>query len=231
MITKWVCLLFLQLKSLEEEKDRILGSNCTLAQENVDKEPEILEKKARISELSEQGKELCSVVQEKLNTLSKCCTRTTTTFISLWTTIAYNISISPFAESKTGDNTPETVLALLQTGAAESEESSDKSVAKLLGKESTIDEFLDEYVPTRKTMHLRKLKSEKMVELIQQQKNAARASGGAGGPGGPAPYPSNFYNSPGMGGGGVPYPTGPYSMPLPGMPGMPGVPGMMYRHF
>lgn len=136
-----------------------------------------------------------------------------------------HISDFTFAESKTGDNTPETVLALLQTGAAESEESSDKSVAKLLAKESTIDEFLDEYVSTRKTMHLRKLKSEKMVELIQQQKNAARASGG---PGGPAPYPSNFYNSPG----GVPYPTGPYSMPLPsGMPGMPNMPGMMYRHF
>lgn len=60
-----------QLKSLEEDKDRILATNCVLAQENVDKEPEIIERKGRLNELSEEGKELCSVVQEKLNTLSE----------------------------------------------------------------------------------------------------------------------------------------------------------------
>lgn len=64
-------LLFFQLKGLEDEKERILASNCALAQENVDKEPEIIEKKSRLNDLSEEGKELCSVVQEKLNALSK----------------------------------------------------------------------------------------------------------------------------------------------------------------
>lgn len=59
------------MKGLEEEKERILASNCALAQENVDKEPEIIEKKSRINELAEEGKELCTVVQEKLNALSK----------------------------------------------------------------------------------------------------------------------------------------------------------------
>lgn len=59
------------MKSLEEDKDRILASNCVLAQENVNKEPEIIERKGRLNDLSEEGKELCSVVQEKLNTLSE----------------------------------------------------------------------------------------------------------------------------------------------------------------
>lgn len=130
-----------------------------------------------------------------------------------------------FAESRSADNTPETVLALLQIKADESEKSSEQLVTALTSKEKTVEEFLEEFLTTRKEMHLRKLKADKMIELIQQQKNAARNSGGAHGP---TPYPSvpgNFYGAPG---GGVPYPTGPYQMPMPGMPSMP---GMMYRHF
>lgn len=186
------------LKGLEEEKERILTSNCALAQENVDREPEIIEKKSRLNDLSEEGKELCSVVQEKLNTL----------------------------KSKKGDTTPETVLALLQTKAAECEETSDRFVSKLTNKESTVEEFLDTFLDSRKEMHLRKLKVDKMVELIQQQKNASRGGIGGGIPARPAPYPSNFYGTPG---GNVPYPTGPYQMPMPGVPGLPGITGAMYR--
>lgn len=117
-------------------------------------------------------------------------------------------------------------MALLQTKAAECEETSDQSLSKLTSKETTVEEFLDTFLDTRKEMHLRKLKVDKMVELIQQQKNAIR--GGIGGIGGtrPAPYPSNFYGTPG---GAVPYPTGPYQMPMPGVPGLPGITGAMYR--
>lgn len=88
-------------------------------------------------------------------------------------------------------------------------------------KETAIEDFLKEFLEQRKSMHLRKLKADKMVELIQLQKNAAR-TGGSGLGGGSVGYPNNFYGTPG---GGVPYPTGPYAMPMPGMP------GMMYRHF
>lgn len=49
----------------------MLTSNCALAQENVDKEPEIIERKSRLNDMSEEAKELCAVVQEKLNALSK----------------------------------------------------------------------------------------------------------------------------------------------------------------
>lgn len=59
------------MTSLEEEKNRMLTSNCALAQENVDKEPEIIERKSRLNDMSEEAKELCAVVQEKLNALSK----------------------------------------------------------------------------------------------------------------------------------------------------------------
>lgn len=44
-----------------------------MAEANVNKEPEIIERKGRISELSEEGKALCESVQEKLAELSKWC--------------------------------------------------------------------------------------------------------------------------------------------------------------
>lgn len=80
-------------------------------------------------------------------------------------------------------------------------------------------------------MHLRKLKAEKMIELMREENRGRSAGGGGiGGGGFPGygnnghgqPYPpSNFYPS-GPTGHGVPYPTGPLQMPMP---------NMMFRHF
>lgn len=49
----------------------IITENRTLAEENMNKEPEIVERKGRISELSEEGTNLCKSLQEKLAELSK----------------------------------------------------------------------------------------------------------------------------------------------------------------
>lgn len=128
------------------------------------------------------------------------------------------------SESKKGDNTPDTALALLQTKAAESEESSEKATTKLQEKEITIDEFLEQFQSTRKDMHLRKLKIEKMIELMRQTNNGPPNAGGAGGlpynrPG-PGYPPAHFYPpAPPQG----PYPPGPYGMPMPNH--------MFQRHF
>lgn len=109
---------------------------------------------------------------------------------------------------------------MLQTAAAESEENSEKIVTKLQEKEISIEDFLEQFMSERKLMHLRKLKAEKMVDLMRQQNSANRnrpTSGPAGLPG-TTPYPpSNFY--PGSGGGmpSVPYPMGPLPMPMPNM--------------
>lgn len=62
---------FLQLKGLDQEKEVLITENRNLAEENVNKEPEIIELKSRISELSEEGKTLCTSIQDKLAELSK----------------------------------------------------------------------------------------------------------------------------------------------------------------
>lgn len=61
---------------MDQEKGVIIKENRMLAEENVNKEPEIIERKGRISQLSEEGRALCASVQEKLADLSEfndCC--------------------------------------------------------------------------------------------------------------------------------------------------------------
>lgn len=151
-----------------------------------------------------------------------------------FTFCSIHFRISFESESKKSDNTPETALALLQTKAAESEENSEKASTKFQEKEITIDEFLDKFQSTRKEMHLRKLKIEKMIELMRQQpmnnRNGAPYPNPNSIPSGlpysrSAPgYPpaSHFYPTP-MSGPAPQYPPGPYGMPMPNQ--------MFQRHF
>lgn len=134
-------------------------------------------------------------------------------------------------ESKKSDNTPDTALALLETKAAESEENSEKAATKFQEKEIAIEEFLEQFQSTRKEMHLRKLKIEKMIELMRQQPTNNRNGAPYPSPN-PLPYsrpgvagyppPSHFYPPP-MGGPAQQYPPGPYGMPMPNQ--------MFQRHF
>lgn len=119
----------------------------------------------------------------------------------------------------------------MQTKAAESEENSEKAAIKLQEKEITTEEFLEQFQSTRKEMHLRKLKIEKMIELMRQQQTNNR--NGAPYPNSissglpysrPAPGypPTHFYPSP-MSGPAQQYPPGAYGMPMPNQ--------MFNRHF
>lgn len=116
-------------------------------------------------------------------------------------------------------------MALLQAAASESETKSEDIVTKLQDREMTIEEFLEQFMTSRREMHLRKLKSEKMVELIRQQQANSRNGPPASPftrPGSVYP-PGNIYPPHPPAGGGVPYPTqGSYGMPMP---------NQMFRHF
>lgn len=176
------------LVSLESEKDEILNENRNFAEENLSKEPQLIELRGRINDLSTEGKTLCEIVQQKLVEV----------------------------KSKSGDMNQETALALLQTAAAESEEESEKLVRDFMDKEIDLESFLEQFLKSRKTMHLRKIKSEKMSELIrmsttQTNRNSSfiPSSGFYPMSGGSVPYPTSTS---------VPYPLGPMPMPMPGMP-------------
>lgn len=109
-----------------------------------------------------------------------------------------------FLESKSSNTDPEAVLARVLAAAAESEERSEDIATKFFDSNLPTDEFLQQFQESRMEMHLRKLKSEKMQELLRRGAHQGVSQ--------PSIYPtSNFY------GGGMPYPTQP-SFPMPMMP-------------
>lgn len=64
-------MLHLQTRGMEQEKEQLMNSNRKIAEENLLKEPMLIEKKSRINTLSEEGVALCSAVQQKLEEISK----------------------------------------------------------------------------------------------------------------------------------------------------------------
>lgn len=97
------------------------------------------------------------------------------------------------AEHKSADIEEDTIQALLETSAAQTEEESEKIVRQFLDKEIPVDSFLECFMDSRKLMHLRKFKADKMRELIRNPR-------------------ADFTSS------GMPYPMpGGMRMPMPGM--------------
>lgn len=91
----------------------------------------------------------------------------------------------------------------------ESEEESEKFVKSFLENEVSLESFLDQFMVSRKTMHLRKLKVEKMKEIMRNPRSSY--TGGF--------FPANSIGAPySITTGGVPYPLGPMPMPMPGIP-------------
>lgn len=114
------------------------------------------------------------------------------------------------SESKSAGISPDTTLALLQTAAAETEETSENMAQDLLSGKMDLEQFLSEFEPIRKKMHIRKLKAEKMSELIR----TGGSSYGNGFSRPNLPYPS-YTGATGIPS--IPYPIGPLNMPMPGM--------------
>ncbi|KAJ4426621.1 vacuolar protein sorting-associated protein 37B [Periplaneta americana] len=132
-----------QIKDLEAEKEMIMASNRSLAEFNLTKEPQLAEGKERLHELSETGAALCHSIEGKVSKIKQ----------------------------HSGDLTLETTLALLQTAAAESEEESDAIAEKFLDGELDLESFLEQFTARRKKMHLRRVKADKMAEILTRQRN------------------------------------------------------------
>lgn len=163
-------------------------------------EPQLIEIRSRINDLTHEGKELSSSVQTKLQEISES---------SEGEHEQHHNYLRTFSESKSSSMNPESMLDILKASSAESEEKSDQIAEDFMSNSLSIDEFLEQFKPSRTEMHLRKLKADKMQELLRQ---------GVNGPPPPMrnicpPGMPNFYGSPGS----APYPN----MPQGGYPMMP----------
>lgn len=98
----------------------------------------------------------------------------------------------------------DTTLALLQTAAAEAEEESERCAESFLSGDLPLEQFLSNFLDKRKIAHMRRIKTEKLIEHVRSQGRGSAAADN--GPIRPAPAPP----------GGAPYPVGGPTMPTPG---------------
>lgn len=175
------------LDELETEKEVVLVSNRSLAEFNLSRQNELSEGKCQLQQLSEEGQKILERIE----------------------------SLASELKTKSGTSNAETVLALLQTAAAEMEEESEKVAERFLEGDIDVDSFLDQFQTKRKLMHLRRVKADKMSDLLTKKVPSQGPVGVA------APYPTFPsggvpYYPPAPPVGGAPYPTGAFNMPVPG---------------
>ncbi|KFM81748.1 Vacuolar protein sorting-associated protein 37B, partial [Stegodyphus mimosarum] len=135
-----------QVKKAESEREMLLASNKSLAEYNLSKEPVLNELRSKICEEAEELKSLKESVESKKQKL----------------------------DDLTRQMSLDTTLALLQAAAAESEEESEAISENFLSGEIQVDAFLESYLNKRKLTHLRRVKAEKMAELLNQARAASR---------------------------------------------------------
>ncbi|NXE30318.1 VP37C protein, partial [Ardeotis kori] len=111
---------------------------------------------------------------------------------------------------------PQTLLDLLQVESQKIEEESEKTAEKFLEGEVPLETFLEQFSLTRKLSHLRRVRAEKLQEIVRK----LEASRDAGGDSQPPPPPPQV---PGPADAPKPFPAGAPSFPLPYSPA-PGVP-------
>jgi ESCRT-I complex subunit VPS37 len=132
-----------QMKALFDEKEMLLASNKSLAEYNLSQEPIIREGKAALLEKFQEASNLGEEVKSLKNSL----------------------------DTKSGNMNPDTLLALLEAANQESEEESEKMMEDFISEGGSVDEFLENYYEKRKLAHLRRIKVDKMKELILNKKS------------------------------------------------------------
>jgi len=167
-----------QMKGLYNEKEMLMASNKSLAEYNMSQEPVLREAKEKLLEKYTEATRLSEEVR----------------------------SLQSQLEQKSGNVRPDTLLALLEAANQEAEEESETLMDTFLQTGDTqIEQFLEEYQEKRKLAHLRRIKVDKMKELL-----ARKASSGST-PARQAPPPPMQYS-----GNALPYPSQAYNnMPLP----------------
>jgi len=128
------------VKALQVEREDLVAANKSIAEFNVSLEPTLREKKELLRELYVTQGEIFASFDGKKQTLEK----------------------------NTGATSLDTILAILQSEAATSDEASEELAESFLAGDLAPDEFLPQFRAKRKQTHAQRIKSEKFQELIDK---------------------------------------------------------------
>lgn len=142
-----------------------MASNKSLAEYNLSWEPKINIGKQKLVELYQTASQLERSVQEKEKKLEQ------------------HGEIVPL----------DAALVMLQSSASQAEEESEGLADKFMDRTLDVETFLEEFQLRRKNAHLRRVKTDKMKELMAKQK---QQNPGLTSPMRPAPPPPSYMNQP-----------------------------------
>ncbi|XP_007539856.2 vacuolar protein sorting-associated protein 37B [Erinaceus europaeus] len=156
-----------ETQNVQLNKEMTLASNRSLAEGNLLYQPQLDTLKARLTQKYQELQVLFEAYQIKKTKLDK----------------------------QSNSASLETLLALLQAEGAKIEEDTENMAEKFLDGELPLDSFIDVYQSQRKLAHMRRVKIEKLQEMVLKGQRLPQAT---------APLPSR-----------VPEPTAPLPYPTP----------------
>ncbi|XP_069475737.1 vacuolar protein sorting-associated protein 37B [Ambystoma mexicanum] len=127
-----------EVQNVQLTKDMTLAGNRSLAEENLLYQPQIDSLKANLTQKYQELQVLFEAHQIKKTKL----------------------------DQQSSNASLETLLALLQTEGAKIEEETENMAENFLDGEIPLDSFIDEYQSKRKLAHLRRVKIEKLQEMV-----------------------------------------------------------------
>ncbi|KAM4746290.1 VPS37B subunit of ESCRT-I a [Anableps anableps] len=129
-----------EMQGVQQNKEKTLANNRTLAEQNLTLQPQLEHKK-------EQLTKRYSCLQENFE--------------------SYQLRKSKL-DHKSGTTSLDILLALLQAEGAKIEEETENMADSFLDGDMTLDAFIDSYQSKRKLAHLRRVKIEKLQEMVQK---------------------------------------------------------------
>lgn len=131
-----------EVKRIGIHQDTVMASNRSLAEYNLSQQP-VLERKKQMLIEAYQNKTLIQVEFDKNQQK---------------------------LETLSSQYSPDTTLALLQASAQQAEDEAEKTADKFMDGEIHVDEFIQTFQSQKTTHHLRKIKSEKLSELLRSRR-------------------------------------------------------------
>ncbi|KTG46471.1 hypothetical protein cypCar_00029230 [Cyprinus carpio] len=141
-------LWFRKIKGLQQNKEMTLASNRLLAEQNLKLQPRLDLQKNELTGRYRSLQELFEAYQLRKSTL----------------------------DDRSGNTPLDTLLALLQAEGAKIEEETENMADSLLDGATPLDTFIDEYQSKRKLAHMRRVKIEKLEEMVLKGRHMAPAA-------------------------------------------------------
>ncbi|XP_048043224.1 VPS37B subunit of ESCRT-I a [Megalobrama amblycephala] len=137
-----------EIKGLQQNKEMTLASNRLLAEQNLKLQPRLDHQKNELTRRYRSLQELFEAYQLRKSTL----------------------------DHRSGNMPLDTLLALLQAEGAKIEEETENMADSFLDGAGPLDVFIDEYQSKRKLAHLRRVKIEKLQEMVLKGHHMAHAA-------------------------------------------------------